>query len=91
MQCLQILRSLLEAERQLLRDSNHVPLIQRMIEGIWKYNNLDIEWDVNYTNNLDAVISTAAYLPLFAYVKIVAIKSKIGLFSQVISPAHPMI
>lgn len=57
-----------------------------MSEGIWKYNDLDIGRDVNYTNNLDAVISTAPYLPLFAYLEIAAIKSKIGLFSQVITP-----
>lgn len=56
-QFLQILLLSSEAERQLFRDSNHLPSTQRMTKGIEKYNDLDIDCNVNYTKIPDVVIS----------------------------------
>lgn len=43
----------------------HVPLIMGMIERIWKQNDLN-DGEVGYIKTLDAVVSMAESLPLFA-------------------------
>ncbi|EHK17830.1 uncharacterized protein TRIVIDRAFT_44495 [Trichoderma virens Gv29-8] len=65
-QRLQILSILSETNRELGQRSNHIPLIQQMIEAIWNQNDLAIENDVGYCRILGAVVSTAPSLPLFA-------------------------
>ncbi|KAJ5565149.1 hypothetical protein N7513_001391 [Penicillium frequentans] len=65
-QRLHILDTLSQTQRDPLRRSNHVPLIHRMIETIWKQHDLSYDSNVDYTSILHAVISTAPALPLFA-------------------------
>ncbi|UKZ66062.1 uncharacterized protein TrAtP1_007244 [Trichoderma atroviride] len=65
-QRLQILDILSDTRRELGQRSDHVVLIQQMIESIWNQNDLTIESDVNYGRILNAVISKAPALPLFA-------------------------
>lgn len=65
-QRLQILEILSETKREPRRRSNHVPLIQRMVEAIWNQNDLTLDSAVDYVSILHAVISTAPSLPLFA-------------------------
>lgn len=65
-QRLQILDILSNTSRELGQRSDHVVLIQHMVEAIWNQNDLTIESDVNYGRILNAVISKAPVLPLFA-------------------------
>jgi hypothetical protein len=65
-QRLQILEILSATRRESLCRSNHVPLIQRMVEAIWNQNDLDIDCGVKYVRTLHAIISSAPSLPLFA-------------------------
>lgn len=66
-QRLHILETLSQTPREPLHRSNHVPLIHRMIETIWKQNDLSYDSNVDYARTLHAVISTAPALPLFAW------------------------
>lgn len=65
-QRLQILDILSSTSQELGQRSNHIPLIQHMIEAIWNQNDLNIDTDVKYGGILNAVISAAPSLPLFA-------------------------
>ena len=63
---LQILDILSATMEDLAQRSNHIPLVRHIIEAIWKQNDLDVDSSISYVEMLDAVISTAPYLPLFA-------------------------
>ncbi|KAL7805013.1 fungal-specific transcription factor domain-containing protein [Trichoderma aethiopicum] len=65
-QRLQILTTLADTRRELGKRSSQMPLIQQMIEAVWHQNDLNVESDVSYCRIVDAVISTAPSLPLFA-------------------------
>ncbi|KAF3076710.1 hypothetical protein CFAM422_001826 [Trichoderma lentiforme] len=65
-QRLQILSILADTNQEIEHRSNHIPLMQQMIEAIWNQNDLAIENYVGYSKILDAVVSTAPSLPLFA-------------------------
>ncbi|ETS04882.1 hypothetical protein M419DRAFT_33640 [Trichoderma reesei RUT C-30] len=65
-QRLQILATLADTRRELGQRSSHIPLIQHMIEAVWNQNDLNIESDVSYCRTINAVVSTAPSLPLFA-------------------------
>lgn len=65
-QRLQILSILADTNQEIGHRSNHIPLMQQMIEAIWNQNDLAIENYVGYSKILDAVVSTAPSLPLFA-------------------------
>lgn len=65
-QRLQILDVLAETGQQTRGRANHVPLIRGMVEAIWKQNDLNVDGGVDYVRTLDAVVSTAESLPLFA-------------------------
>ncbi|KAL7917479.1 fungal-specific transcription factor domain-containing protein [Trichoderma austrokoningii] len=65
-QRLQILDVLSNTSREVGQRSDHIVLIQHMVEAIWNQNDLTIESDVNYGRILNAVISKAPALPLFA-------------------------
>lgn len=65
-QRLQILAILSDTSREFGQRSNHVPIIQHMIEAVWNQNDLNVENDVSYGRILGAVVSTAPSLPLFA-------------------------
>ncbi|PTB34996.1 uncharacterized protein TrAFT101_008116 [Trichoderma asperellum] len=65
-QRLQILNILHNTSRELRQRSDHVILIQHMVEAVWNQNDLTIDSDVNYGRILNAIISKAPALPLFA-------------------------
>ncbi|KAK5994195.1 Transcription factor iacI-like protein [Cladobotryum mycophilum] len=46
--------------------STHFYLMQQMVMAIWNQHDLHVESDVDYLTTLDAVISTAPFLPSFA-------------------------
>ncbi|KAH0490875.1 hypothetical protein TgHK011_002325 [Trichoderma gracile] len=65
-QRLQILATLANTRRELGQRSSHILLMQHLIEAVWNQNDLNIESDVSYCETVNAVISTAPSLPLFA-------------------------
>lgn len=65
-QRLKILNILSNTSQELGQRSESIILVQHMIEAIWNQNDLAIESDVNYGRILNAVISKAPALPLFA-------------------------
>ncbi|KAJ5153026.1 uncharacterized protein N7482_009504 [Penicillium canariense] len=65
-QRLQISEILSETTRQSRHRSNHIPLIQSMVEAIWNQNDLNLDSEIDYVRTLYTVVSTAPSLPLFA-------------------------
>ena len=63
---LQVLDILLKMGRDPVRRSNHIPLVQSMVQAIWNQNDLNIDGDVSYNRTLHAVVSTSTSLPLLA-------------------------
>jgi hypothetical protein len=46
--------------------SNHIPLVQHIVQAVWNQNDLDVGSEVHYTRTLNVVISTAPFLPLLS-------------------------
>lgn len=48
------------------RRSNHVHLVQHMVEAMWNQQDLNVESDVDYLTTFDAVVGGLPFIPPFA-------------------------
>lgn len=63
LEVLQVFSKTLEQKAQ---RSNHIPTIQALVAAVWNQNDLNLDNGVDYMTTLNAVISTAPFLPLLA-------------------------
>lgn len=63
LEILQVFNKTLQEKTQ---RSNHIPTLQALVAAVWNQRDLDVDNRVGYLNTLNAVISTAPFLPLFA-------------------------
>lgn len=63
---IEVLEILQKMGQDTVRRSNHIPLVQSMVQAIWNQNDLNIDGDVSYNRTLHAIVSTSTSLPLLA-------------------------
>lgn len=65
-QRLEVMEVFSKTSHEQKRRSNHAYMIQAMVTAVWNQNDLNIDNGVDYSSTLDAVISAASHMPLFA-------------------------
>lgn len=55
-----------QSQRDLRRRSNHIHLIQHVVEAMWNQQDLNMESDVDYLTTFDAVVGGLPFIPPFA-------------------------
>lgn len=55
-----------KSQQEERRRSNHITVIQQMVEAMWSQQDLDTEDEIDYLTILDAVVRGVPFMPAFA-------------------------